>query len=60
MNLEDSNYELKISETINIPVGAKHMLSNDSNEKLILVEIQLGDDLREDDIFRFKDKYGRG
>ena len=60
VNLEDSNYELKISETINIPVGAKHMLSNDSNEKLILVEIQLGDDLREDDIFRFKDKYGRG
>ena len=36
------------------------MLSNDFSEELVLIEVQLGEDLREDDIFRYEDKYGRG
>tara|TARA_X000000950_G_scaffold289502_1_gene414402 strand:- start:17277 stop:18068 length:792 start_codon:yes stop_codon:yes gene_type:complete len=58
--LNERSYQLKTGETIFIPTGDKHMLSNDFSEELVLIEVQLGEDLREDDIFRYEDKYGRG
>jgi len=42
-----------------IPLATKHRLSNPSNEVLILIEVQSGDYLGEDDIIRFQDNYGR-
>ena len=42
-----------------IPLGARHRLSNPGNVPLILIEVQSGTYLKEDDIVRFKDKYGR-
>ena len=42
-----------------IPAGEKHRLSNISTEELLLVEIQCGSYLGEDDIVRLADSYGR-
>ncbi len=47
------------NESIYIPLGSKHRLSNNSNSILIIIEIQSGDYLGEDDIVRFEDNYGR-
>ncbi len=42
-----------------IPIGSKHRLSNAGNIELVLIEVQTGVYLGEDDIIRFDDKYGR-
>ena len=42
-----------------IPAGTKHRLENCGTEPLIVIEVQTGDYLGEDDIVRFEDKYGR-
>ena len=42
-----------------IPLGAKHRLSNPGTLTLVLIEVQSGSYLGEDDIVRFKDFYGR-
>ena len=46
-------------ESISIPQGAKHRLSNESKELLQVVEVQFGEILSEDDITRYEDKYQR-
>ena len=50
---------LNKNESIYIPLGSKHRLSNNCKEPLILIEVQSGNYLGEDDIIRFEDKYGR-
>lgn len=52
-------FTLKRAESIFIPLASKHRLSNLGLKDLILIEIQLGNYLGEDDIIRFKDIYGR-
>ena len=47
------------NESAYIPLGAKHRLSNPTKSPLILIEIQSGSYLGEDDIKRFEDKYKR-
>ena len=46
-------------ETIDVPLGAKHRLSNESTEELVIIEVQRGAYTGEDDIHRFEDDYGR-
>ena len=46
-------------ESISIPQGAKHRLSNESKEFLQVVEVQFGRHLSETDITRYEDKYQR-
>ena len=43
-----------------IPVGTRHRLKNPGVIPLVLIEIQSGSYLGEDDIVRFADVYGRG
>jgi mannose-1-phosphate guanylyltransferase/mannose-6-phosphate isomerase len=47
------------NESIYIPRGAKHRLSNPGKADLQIIEVQSGDYLNEDDIVRFDDIYGR-
>ena len=42
-----------------VPAGTVHRLENTGDEPLVVVEVQLGDYLGEDDIERFDDRYGR-
>ena len=50
---------LQVNQSVYIPLRAKHRLSNPGKEPLIMVEVQSGDYLGEDDIIRFEDIYGR-
>ena len=43
-----------------IPVETKHRLENPGRAPLVIIEVQCGDYLGEDDIVRFDDRYGRG
>ena len=60
VELEGEKKVIKENESTYIPLGYKHRLSNPNNEPLILIEVQSGTYLGEDDIVRFEDNYGRG
>ena len=47
------------NESVYIPLGSKHRLSNPGKIPLILIEVQSGSYVGEDDIVRFEDIYGR-
>ncbi|MER9473695.1 hypothetical protein NKI60_14255 [Mesorhizobium sp. M0520] len=42
-----------------MPCGHKHRLENPGRIDLVIIEVQSGDYLGEDDIVRFDDVYGR-
>jgi mannose-1-phosphate guanylyltransferase len=48
------------NESTYIPAGHKHRLENPGIVDLVMIEVQSGSYLGEDDIVRFEDKYGRG
>ena len=50
---------MKVGETIHIPIEMTHSLENPYDEPLIIIEVQIGSYLGEDDIVRFDDQYGR-
>lgn len=45
--------------SIDVPLGAKHRLSNPGDDELVIIEVQLGSYTGEDDIERHEDDYGR-
>ena len=55
----DEIIKLEKNESTYIPIGMVHRLENKTNEKLEIIEVQSGSYLREDDIERFDDEYGR-
>ena len=59
VTIEKNKYDLGISESIYIPLGSKHRLENNSKKNLVIIEVQIGDILEEDDIIRYEDIYGR-
>lgn len=50
---------LRENESIDIPAGAIHRLENTTELDLVLIEVQTGHYLGEDDIIRLEDVYGR-
>ena len=50
---------LQPNESTYIPAGHKHRLINPGVMNLVLIEVQCGEYLGEDDIVRFEDIYGR-
>lgn len=46
-------------ESVYIPLGAVHRLENAGDEDIVLIEVQCGDYLGEDDIVRVEDDFGR-
>ena len=51
--------KLLIGDSIDIPLGAVHRLTNNKEIDLIVNEIQFLDYLGEDDIIRYEDDFGR-
>lgn len=47
------------NESTYIPAGHKHRLENQQSDMLVMIEVQSGGYLGEDDIVRFEDQYGR-
>jgi mannose-1-phosphate guanylyltransferase / mannose-6-phosphate isomerase len=50
---------LEANESTFVPLGARHRLENPTKTPLVLIEVQCGDYVGEDDIVRFDDVYGR-
>ena len=59
VEIGDNVSTLSVNQSIYVPLGTKHRLSNPGETPLTLIEIQNGKYLGEDDIVRFEDKYGR-
>ncbi len=55
----EDEVELSANQSVHIPVETKHRVTNPGSEPLVLIEVQVGDDLDENDIVRFDDEYGR-
>lgn len=55
----DVDMMLEANQSTYIPAGAKHRLTNPGDEEVVLIEVQTGEYLGEDDIIRFQDVYGR-
>ena len=60
VELDCKNIILSENQSIYIPIGSKHRLSNPGKLTLELIEVQSGAYLNEDDIVRYEDFYGRG
>jgi mannose-1-phosphate guanylyltransferase/mannose-6-phosphate isomerase len=56
---EDEQMVLARDQSTYIPAGARHRLENAGREPLIVIEVQTGRYLGEDDIQRLEDRYGR-
>ncbi|ASK18002.1 mannose-1-phosphate guanylyltransferase/mannose-6-phosphate isomerase [Halomonas sp. N3-2A] len=55
----DQEILLRTNESTYIPAGHQHRLENPGIMQLVMIEVQSGDYLGEDDIVRFEDNYGR-
>ena len=59
VQVEDQERLITENESLYIPLGAKHRLSNPGKVALELIEVQTGHYLAEDDIIRYEDLYAR-
>lgn len=55
----DREVLVKANESTYIPAGQKHRLENPGTISCVMIEVQCGSYLGEDDIVRFEDRYGR-
>ena len=51
--------EVAVNKHVYIPLQVKHRLENHTDDPVVLIEVQTGPYLGEDDIMRFEDIYGR-
>ena len=59
ITLNKKTFIKKTNETIFIPLGAIHRIENPNKKPVKIIEAQLGSILKETDIVRYKDIYGR-
>ncbi|MFT4060081.1 MAG: mannose-1-phosphate guanylyltransferase/mannose-6-phosphate isomerase [Legionella sp.] len=55
----EKEFFVRVNESTYIPAGCQHRLENPGVLDLVMIEVQSGDYLGEDDIVRFEDNYGR-
>ncbi|MBP4044676.1 mannose-1-phosphate guanylyltransferase/mannose-6-phosphate isomerase [Chromobacterium violaceum] len=55
----DKEFFVRTNESTYIPAGQQHRLENPGILDLVMIEVQTGNYLGEDDIVRLQDKYGR-
>ncbi|WP_128255508.1 mannose-1-phosphate guanylyltransferase/mannose-6-phosphate isomerase [Falsirhodobacter deserti] len=48
------------NQSVYIPLGSKHRMENPGKVPMVLIEVQTGSYLGEDDIIRYEDRYARG
>ena len=59
ITINKKKFFIKINESAFIPQGAKHRIENLFANPIKIMEIQTGKILKETDIVRYKDIYGR-
>lgn len=55
----EREFVVRANESTFIPAGNRHRLSNRESEPLVIIEVQTGAYVEEDDIVRLEDVYGR-
>ena len=50
---------LDLGDTVDVEIGQAHRIANEGDETLVIIEVQRGTYLGEDDIVRLEDDYGR-
>ena len=59
VTLDGNEVELGPGMAIDIPTHAAHRIANVGDDRLVFIEIQVGDYFGEDDIERLEDDFGR-
>lgn len=59
VTLDGQQRRLEPNQSAYIPIGARHRLANPGDAPLVVIEVQTGSYLGEDDITRFDDAYAR-
>ncbi len=55
----EREFSVNANESTFVPAKHRHRISNQQSVALVIIEVQTGDYLGEDDIVRFQDNYGR-
>ncbi len=50
---------LHVADSVNVAIGEPHRITNEHDERLVIIEVQQGTYTGEDDICRLEDDYGR-
>ena len=59
ITIDDDVKLLEEGQSVYIPLGAIHRLENPGTVPMVLIEVQTGNYLGEDDIIRYEDAYRR-
>ena len=59
VTVDDTVQLLSENQSVYVPLGAKHRLENPGKVPMVLIEVQTGTYLGEDDIIRYEDIYAR-
>jgi mannose-6-phosphate isomerase-like protein (cupin superfamily) len=57
--LDGETFEVKSGGSVEVALGMPHRIANLHDEPLVVIEVQRGDYVGEDDIVRLDDDYGR-
>lgn len=59
VTVDGSTWTLEPNQSVDVPLGATHRLANRGAKPVVLIEVQTGNYLGEDDIVRLEDSYNR-
>ena len=59
IHVDGTDTTVSETQSVHIPLGAVHRMSNPGKIPMVLIEVQIGTYLGEDDIIRYEDIYGR-
>jgi mannose-1-phosphate guanylyltransferase/mannose-6-phosphate isomerase len=59
VTIDDEIKLVSEGQSVYVPLGAKHRMENPSKFPMVLIEVQIGTYLGEDDIIRYEDVYAR-
>ena len=59
VTIDDEVKLVSEGQSVYVPLGAKHRMENHGESSIVLIEVQIGSYLGEDDIVRYEDVYAR-
>ena len=59
VTIDDCVQTMTEGQSVYVPLGARHRLENPAEFPMVLIEVQIGAYLGEDDIVRYEDLYAR-
>ena len=59
VTIDDKVKLVNEGQSVYVPLGAKHRMENPGKSSMVLIEVQIGSYLGEDDIVRYEDVYSR-